>query len=90
MRRDRLGQLWPEDGPEDPPLSETTEAYKVFIYSMSAGILRTIDTVVSETPYSAADQTTDFGAPVPVGELLVGVVQMSSTYGAGVERTAMI
>lgn len=90
-RRDRLGQQWPEDGPEDPPISETSEAYKVFIYSMSAGILRTIDVIGdSETPYSAADQTTDFGAPVPVDELLVGVLQISSVYGNGIEKTEMI
>lgn len=90
FRRDRLGQHWPEDGPEDPPMSETTEAYKIYIYSLSAGILRTIDTTISEADYSAADQTTDFGSTVPAGELMIGVVQMSSVYGAGVERTAMI
>lgn len=90
FRRDRLGQHWPESGPEDPPMSETTEAYKVFIYSLSAGVLRTIDTVISEASYSAALQTTDFGAPVPVDELMIGVVQVSSTYGNGVERLALI
>lgn len=90
FRRDRLGQSWPEAGPEDPPMSETVEAYQVFIYSLSAGILRTISASISEAPYSVADQTTDFGAPVPVGELMVGVVQMSSTFGAGIERIEMI
>lgn len=90
FRRDRLGQSWPEDGPENPPMSETTEAYEVYIYSLSAGILRTISTTISEASYTAAQQTTDFGAPVPVGDLMVGVVQLSSTFGAGVERLTTI
>lgn len=90
FRRDRLGQTWPEGGPEDPPMSESVEDYDVFIYDVSGGIVRTIPASISEAPYSAADQSTDFGAPVPVGSLVLGVVQNSTTYGAGNERLATV
>lgn len=90
FRRDRLGQTWPEGGPEDPPMSESIEDYDVFIYDVSGGVVRTISAAVSSAPYSAADQTTDFGAPVPVDSLVVGVVQNSTTFGAGLERLATV
>lgn len=86
-RRDRLGQDWPDDGPEDPPMSETAESYKVKIYN-GVTLLRTITASSETAPYSAANQTTDFGSPQ--ASVLTGVLQVSSTYGDGVERQATV
>lgn len=82
-RRDRLGQEWPESGPEDPPMSESAESYKIRVYSGGGSVLRTI-TVSSEAfSYSAADQTTDFGSTQ--ASITFGIVQVSSVYGDGIE-----
>jgi hypothetical protein len=82
-RRDRLGQAWPESGPEDPPMSETTESYDVNIYD-GLGVLVNSYTSTSQTyTYTAADQTTDFGSPQT--SLEFGVAQVSAIYGDGIE-----
>jgi len=88
-RRDRLGQDWPESGPEDPPMSEASEAYKVFVYDTGT-VVRTIDVTAEAFAYSAAEQTADFGSPQPEGTLDIGVVQVSTAYGNGIERLATI
>jgi hypothetical protein len=82
-RRDRLGQAWPESGPEDPPMSEATESYAINIYD-GMGVLVNSYTSSSQTfTYTAADQTTDFGSPQTTLEF--GVAQVSAIYGDGIE-----
>lgn len=87
IRRDRLGQEWPESGPEDPPMSEATESYKLFVYN-GASIVRTITGSSLSFAYSASQQTTDFGSPPDF--VTVGIVQVSAVYGDGIERRATI
>lgn len=81
-RRDRLGQEWPESGAEDPPMSETVESYKVYVYDTGV-VVRTIPSATESFSYSAADQTTDFGSPQ--SSIDFGIVQVSATYGDGIE-----
>jgi hypothetical protein len=82
-RRDRLGQEWPEEGAEDPPLSEDTEEYTINFYD-GGDVLQGTYTSSSESyVYSAADQTTDFGSPQT--SLNFGIDQVSAIYGDGVE-----
>ncbi|TGP28195.1 hypothetical protein EN875_032060 [Mesorhizobium sp. M2D.F.Ca.ET.232.01.1.1] len=83
IRRDRLGQAWPESGPEDPPMSETSESYHVNIYDGMGGLVNTYTTSSFPYVYSAADQTTDFGSPQT--SLEVGAAQISTVYGDGIE-----
>lgn len=83
-RRDRLGQAWPESGAETPPMSEAAESYKVNVYDTGV-VVRTITIATESFSYSATDQTTDFGAPVALGALDLGVLQVSAVYGDGVE-----
>ncbi|RVD39058.1 hypothetical protein EN742_16085 [Mesorhizobium sp. M4A.F.Ca.ET.020.02.1.1] len=82
-RRDRLGQAWPESGPEDPPMSETSEAYVVNIYDGMGVLVNSYDATTSTYTYTAADQTTDFGSPQT--SLEFGVAQVSAIYGDGIE-----
>jgi hypothetical protein len=86
-RRDRLGQDWPESGPEDPPMSETVEDYDVIIYNGGTPV-RTIPAATQTAAYSAADQTTDFGSPQ--SSIALRIAQVSTTYGNGVERVATV
>ncbi|TGT76704.1 MULTISPECIES: phage tail protein [unclassified Mesorhizobium] len=82
-RRDRLGESWPESGPEDPAMSETTESYVINIYD-GMGVFVNDYTSSSQTfTYTAADQNTDFGSPQT--SLEFGVAQVSATYGDGIE-----
>jgi hypothetical protein len=81
-RRGRISGEW--RSLVDVPLSETTEAYEVDIYDDSAytTVLRTISGLSSQTtPYSAADQTTDFGSPQST--VYFKVYQLSATVGRG-------
>jgi len=83
FRRDRLGQSWPESGPETPPMSETVEAYVVNIYDGLGVLVNSYDASTATYTYTAADQTTDFGSPQATLEF--GIAQVSSIYGDGVE-----
>jgi hypothetical protein len=61
VRRDRLGFSWIDS---DAPMSETTEAYELVIYSDNTytTVTRTVTGITSPTyEYTAADQVTDFG-----------------------------
>ncbi|MBA1141763.1 GTA baseplate fiber-binding domain-containing protein [Mesorhizobium neociceri] len=82
-RRDRIGQAWPESGPEDPPMSETTEAYVVNIYDGMGVLVNSYDATTGAYTYTAADQTSDFGSPQT--SLEFGVAQVSAIYGDGIE-----
>jgi hypothetical protein len=82
-RRDRLGQDWPESGPEDPPMSEATEAYVINIYDGMGALVNSYTSTSQTYTYTAADQTTDFGSPQTTLEF--GVAQVSAIYGDGIE-----
>ncbi len=82
-RRDRLGQSWPESGPEDPPMSEASESYDINIYDGMGVLVNSYTTSSFPYVYSAADQTTDFGSPQTTLEF--GAAQVSAIYGAGIE-----
>jgi len=85
LRRDRLHWQWRDL--VDIPMSESTEAYVVSIFS-GASVVRTISVSgagVQNATYTAAQQTTDFGAPFNPGDLLTfGVQQISAVTGPGV------
>lgn len=71
------------------PLGEASEAYQVEFYTSSAftTLARPAFTVTSPTAsYSAANQTTDLGAPASTN--YVKVYQMSATVGRGYAATA--
>ena len=82
LRRDRLGQEWPEDDAEDPPMSEDSESYHVIVYDTGVAV-RTIAVTSEAFSYSAADQSTDFGSPQ--ASIDFGIVQISAVYGDGIE-----
>lgn len=59
-RRSRIGTEFPDAG--EIPMDESTELYEVEIMD-GADVVRTISSSTPSCTYSAADQTTDFGAP---------------------------
>jgi hypothetical protein len=82
IRRTRIDGGW-RDG-VDVALGEDSEEYEVEIYNNSgyASVVRTITGLTSPTtPYSAADQTTDFGSPQAT--VYFKVYQLSATAGRG-------
>jgi hypothetical protein len=83
LRRDRVGQQWPEHGPEDPPMSEASESYTVNIYD-GAAIVRAIAASTETASYTAAEQTTDFGSAQAA--VKTGILQVSAVYGDGIEH----
>lgn len=80
-RRTRIGGGW--NSYADVPLGEAAEAYEVEIWDSGYSTLkRTIDSLTSPTTsYSAADQTTDFGAPQST--IYARVYQLSASVGRG-------
>jgi hypothetical protein len=78
VRRARWNGEW-LDG-IDIPLFEDSEAYEIDILNGDT-VARTIKTSTTSTTYSAADQTSDFGAAQ--GSLSITVYQMNSTIGRG-------
>lgn len=82
-RRDRLGQEWPEDGAEDPPMSEDDEEYTVNIYDGMGVLVNSYTSATESYVYSAANQTTDFGSPQTSIEF--GISQVSAIFGDGIE-----
>ena len=87
VRRTRLDGGWRPL--VDAPLGESSEEYRVYIYD--GATLKRILTVYAETAtYTAAQQTTDFGAPVAAGALTIEVCQMSASVGLGTFRAATL
>jgi len=81
IRRDRLSN---DEFGSDPPMSEETESYKLYIFEyISSGIdvLRTITSATLNFSYSAAEQTTDFGSPQSAID--AWIVQVSAVFGDG-------
>ena len=87
VRRTRLGGEW-LDGAGDVPVSEAAEGYEVDILD-GVSVVRTITGLSAPTAsYSAADQTTDFGAPQAAVSLRV--YQTSAAIGRGIAAEATI
>ncbi len=85
IRRTRLGgDSWTAT---EVPLAEESERYEIDILS-GTNVVRTLMAATPAATYSAAEQTADFGAPQP--SLAVRVVQMSSTWGRGTPREAVV
>lgn len=84
-RRTRVGGAWTSGA--SIPLGETSEEYEVEILNGST-VVRTITGLTSaSTTYTAAQQTTDFGAPVAVGALDWRVYQISASVDRGFAAT---
>lgn len=77
-RRSRLGGHWTDY--IDVPLSEVTESYALEIYD-GINLVRTINTSTQTCNYSAAQQTSDFGAAQT--SLSIKLWQVSATNGPG-------
>jgi hypothetical protein len=81
-RRGRIDGVWRDL--VDVPVSESTESYTIEIYSDATYTVlkRTVEGLTSQTyEYSAADQTTDFGAPQST--VYFKVYQLSAVVGRG-------
>lgn len=85
IRRDRLHQTM-RSGVELPN-SEASESYSIDIMDGSE-VVRTLTSSTTSVVYTAADQTTDFGAPVP--EVTVRIYQLSAIVGRGTPAEATI
>jgi len=85
IRRTRVNQEWRDQ--VDVPLGEETEAYEVDILN-GASVVRTITAAAQTAPYSAANQTTDFGSPQAA--VVVNIYQMSELVGRGFPGTATV
>lgn len=87
-RRTRISGGW--NNYSDVPVGEESESYEIDIYSSGtyATVVRTITATSQTASYTAAQQTTDFGAPQ--GIIYVGVFQMSASVGRGYELRGAI
>jgi hypothetical protein len=85
-RRTRMNGGW-ADGTGEVPLSEAAEAYEVDILDGST-VVRMIATTAPTAAYTAADQTTDFGAPQ--ASIAVRVHQISAIVGRGIAARATL
>lgn len=85
IRRDRLHQTM-RSGVQLPN-SEASESYSIDIMDGSS-VVRTLTSSTPTVVYTAADQITDFGSPVP--EVTVRVYQLSAIVGRGTPAEATI
>jgi Ni/Co efflux regulator RcnB len=79
VRRTRYSGEWRDL--VDVPLNEASEAYEVDVLNGAAQAVRTLSSTNPSVTYSAAAQTTDFGAPQTSIE--VAVHQLSAAVGRG-------
>jgi hypothetical protein len=88
VRRTRDGGEWRDN--VDASLGETSEAYRVDVFSDGAyaTVKRTISTTSPAASYTSADQTTDFGGNQAT--LYLKIYQMSATIGRGYPLTQSI
>ncbi|MEJ2227036.1 MAG: glycoside hydrolase/phage tail family protein [Alphaproteobacteria bacterium] len=85
LRRTRQGgDGWAQT---EVPLGEDSEAYEVDIMN-GASVMRTIASSTPAITYTAAQQTSDFGAPQ--SSYTVRVYQISASYGRGQYRAATV
>ena len=85
IRRSRIGTELPNSG--DIPLDEPSEKYEVDILD-GGDVVRTIIATGQTANYSAAEQTTDFGAAQPA--ISVRVYQIGQLVGRGTPAEATI
>lgn len=85
IRRDRLYQTM-RDAVELPN-SEANESYSIDVLDGSS-VVRTLTSSAPSVVYTAADQTTDFGAPQ--SEVTVRIYQLSAFVGRGTPAEATI
>ena len=69
IRRTRFSGEWRDL--VDVPLNEASEAYEVDVIDGAGTVVRTFSSPNPTVTYTAADQTTDFGAPQSAIELRV-------------------
>jgi hypothetical protein len=69
------------------PLAEESERYEIDILDGTT-VKRTLSATTPAATYTAADQTTDFGAPQ--SSIAVRVSQLSTTFGRGTPRAATL
>lgn len=87
IRRDRLGAELP-DG-DEIAMSDPPESYEIDILGDSPPVvIRTLSSSTTSVTYTAADQTTDFGAPQD--SITVAIYQISSVVGRGTPGTATV
>ena len=87
-RRSRIGgDAWNQ---VEVPLAEETETYEIEIID-GAVVKRTLSSVSASVTYTAAQQTTDFGAPVAwPGTLELKIYQLSAAFGRGIPAEATL
>jgi hypothetical protein len=71
----------------DVPLAEESESYEIDIYDGST-VVRTLTSTTTSVAYTAAQQTTDFGATEAAID--IEIVQMSAAVGRGHGRSATV
>jgi len=85
VRRTRLDSAWRDN--VDASLGEDSEAYQVDV--MNGGTpVRTIAASTPAVPYTAAEQTADFGSPQ--ASVAVRIFQMSARVGRGLQAAATL
>jgi hypothetical protein len=85
VRRTRIGGGWINNA--DVPLGEASESYSIDIYN-GGSVVRTITEATATASYTAAQQTTDFGATQASISLVV--YQVSAAVGRGYGASATI
>jgi hypothetical protein len=83
-RRTRVGGSW---NGSVIPLSEASEAYELDVYD-GDDVVRTLTAATESITYTAAQQTTDFGAPIAANDLDGQLYQMSEAVGRGFAAAA--
>jgi hypothetical protein len=77
-------------GMGDVPLAEDSEAYEVDILDGSV-VKRSLTTATTSALYTAAQQTTDWGAPLGLGQsLAIRIFQLSALIGRGAGRSVTL
>lgn len=85
VRRTRVGGAWTSGA--SIPLGEASEEYEVEILNGSTVVRTFTGLSTPTTPYTSAQQTTDFGGSVAVGSLDWRVYQISATVDRGFAAT---
>ncbi|MDH3660764.1 MAG: phage tail protein [Alphaproteobacteria bacterium] len=86
IRRTRYGGAWRDL--VDVPLNETSEAYEIDVLDQADTVLRTLASSSPTVTYTAADQTSDFGAPQ--SSIAFAVHQLSTAVGRGFAGSATL
>jgi hypothetical protein len=79
VRRTRYSGEWRDL--VDVPLNEASEAYQLDVLDGAGQVVRTLSSISPSVIYSAANQSTDFGAPQ--GAVDVAGYQISAVVGRG-------